>query len=255
MRRVVLLMAVAVLGVAGVAYAASNLYVVKARITPVKSGTLAHPKPIGARIEIDVSTTPPGLRPIVVFNYSILISGVHENTNSFPTCSSSTLQSKSQRGCPRGSKAGSGFLLVEVGPTGNNAAAYSATCRVDVDVFNSGHGHLTLYAFTRREVNACPLLKPIAINLTLRTKRKNLTASFSVPVALRHFPNGADDAITQAVLNLPVHRRTLTVKGVRRTVGLLASVACPVNHQRQVTITFTQEDGAKRTATANTPCR
>ena len=59
MRRSLLIAALLVLGTAGTAYAATvvtNVYVVSGKITPLKSGTKAHPKPAGIALGYTVGT-------------------------------------------------------------------------------------------------------------------------------------------------------------------------------------------------------
>jgi hypothetical protein len=256
MRKVFLLTALAAVGVAGVAYAItySNTYTVFTKFSPTKSGTKAHPSPIGTSVSFAVGTLPAGQRPKVVRTYKIKISGIRENTNSFPVCASSRLLAKGQgpSTCLKGSKVGSGHVIIEVGPTSNTSASYSAFCSAGASIYNSGHHHLSLYVFKGSFAGrpACPLPGPSAITVTLVTSKSGVTGIFTVPLALRHFPTGNDDAITSGVLSVPVHKRKIGTK----TVGFLASVACPANHQRQTGITFTEENNSSHTATRNFVC-
>jgi hypothetical protein len=55
------------------------------------SGTAQKPVPTGANLQFTVGTTPTGFRPKVVETYKIAISGVSQNTSSFPVCASSRL--------------------------------------------------------------------------------------------------------------------------------------------------------------------
>src|SRR5436305_15248705 len=122
MRKVMLLAALATLSVTGVAYGAvtvTNKYVLKGKITPVKSGTKKHPRPFGAKISYTVSTSPKGYRPNVVEKYTLNVQGAKENTNVFPGCSTSRLLDPTQgpNTCPPGSKAGTGFFIATIGPS------------------------------------------------------------------------------------------------------------------------------------------
>src|ERR1700739_4774172 len=81
MRRLLFVTVVAALGVAGVAYAAtSNLYVVNATVSPVRSGTAKAPAPISRTLRFSVSSSQTGQRPAVVSGYKISIFGITENT-------------------------------------------------------------------------------------------------------------------------------------------------------------------------------
>jgi hypothetical protein len=257
MRKIFLLAALGAVAIAGAAYAAtySNKYTISTKFTPTKSGTTTHPLPIGANVSFNIGTTPSGFRPKVVRTYKTAISGIRENTNSFPVCSSSRLLTKGQgpSTCQKGSKIGSGHVIIEYGPTANNAAAYSAFCSAGATIYNSGHHHLTLYvvkgSFAGR--SGCPLPGAYAITVTLAKSGSGVVAIYTLPLALRHFPSGFDDALTSGVLNVPVATRKVGTK----TVGFLESVKCPANHQRQTAVTFIEENGSSHTATRNFFCK
>lgn len=268
MRRILMLTAIGALGLAGVAYAAStltNVYVLKAKITPKKSGTATHPKTISTKLEWDVSTQPAGQRPNVVRGYKIFYEGIRENTPDFPGCGTSALSGAtgSPSKCPKGSEIGSGFLIVEVGPTGQNNSSYNATCRAEVTVFNGGSHNLTLFISSGAPVGGQPSPCAIpgghdAINANLRQSKAGISESFSVPQDLRHPANGLDAAVIRAVTDIGAKSTTIKKKVhgkiVREHVGLFESVSCAKNHQRQVAVTFTDENGVGRKRTTLVPC-
>jgi hypothetical protein len=255
MRKLLLLTALATLGVAGVAFAAvTNQYVLTANVTPTKSGTNKAPAPSGTALEWDVSTVPPGQRPAVVSGYKISIFGFKENTTSFPGCSTSRLLDPKQgpKTCPGGSNVGSGFAILSVGPSSNSSASYSTSCRADYDIFNGGHHNLTLYFFKRSvpgQPAACSLQRPEAVNVNL-VSGSSLVFSFSLPNDLRHPTAALDAAVVKQTLSIP--KKTTRVN--RKTFGFFTTVSCPTNHQRQIAVSFTQEGGPGRVSTRLVRC-
>jgi hypothetical protein len=257
MRKLLLLTALGTLGVAGVALAAvTNQYVLTANVTPTKSGTSKAPAPIGTSLGWQVSTIPAGQRPSVVRGYKISIFGVTEATTSFPGCSTSRLLStKKGQGpssCPGGSQAGNGFAILSVGRSSDTSASYSSRCRIDYSIFNGGHHNVVLYFFTRSvrgQPAACPLQRPEVVNVDL-IGGKSLVFSFSLPQDLRHPSSGVDSSVVSQTVNLP--RNTTKIKS--KTIGLFSSVACPTNHQRQIAVTFTDEQGVGRTSNRLVRC-
>lgn len=267
MRRILLLATLGALGVAGVAYAATltNDYVIKAKISPTRSGTPTHPKSISTRLEWDVTTSPPGRRPNVVRGYKIFYAGIRANTTDFPGCGTSRLSgsSASPGNCPKGSQIGTGYIIIEFGPTGQNASAYNGTCRAEIIVFNGGAHSLTFFVFPGSQVSGQPAPCTIpgghaAINANIRRGRSGISEHFSVPQDLRHPAPGLDSAVIKAVLHIGAKSRTIRIrrhhKTIKEHVGLFESVACAKNHQRQVAITFTDENGQGRKRTTLVRC-
>ena len=262
MRKVMLLAALAAMGVTGVAYAATtvtNQYVLKGKITPVKSGTKKHPKAIASQISYTVSTSPTGYRPNVTQKFKLSVQGEQEHTNAFPTCSSSRLLDKTQgpNTCSKGSKIGTGFFIAEIGQSSNQKQVL-LTCRTEVSLYNAGGHDLVFYIYKGSKVSGqpspCPLPNSYAINIALKRQGKNLVASYTVPQALLHPPTapGTDASLVSASLNIPVHKKKLKSG---RKIGLFESFFCPKNGKRHVALTFTQENGQSRTATRNVACK
>jgi hypothetical protein len=260
MRRVLLVAALVAFGMAGAAYAATvvtNKYVVSGKVTPKKSGTTAHPKPIGVTIKYTVGTTPKGERPNVVKKLVATLAGVRAHTNDFPTCSTSTLSSKGPSACPKGSLVGTGFFIAEIGAASSHSGM-QLTCRVDLSVFNGGGNSLSYYAFLNpAHSNECPNTPnsgiPVAFPTHLKEVGTTLVQTINVPFVLRHPGNNTalDAAPIQSQITTPVKTRKL--KG--KTVGFAESIACPANHKRHISIRFTLENGKSQTTTANVPCK
>jgi hypothetical protein len=144
-------------------------------------------------------------------------------------------------------------MIIEYGPTADDSADYSATCSAGLSLYNAGHSDLALYVYKRSFAGRppCPLPGPYAITVTLAKSGNGIVAIYTVPLALRHFPARSDDAVTTEILNIAVATRKLG----KTKVGFLESTSCPVNHQRQTAITFTEENGSSHTATRNFFCQ
>jgi hypothetical protein len=267
MRKALLLATLGSLVLAGVAYGATlvNQYVIKASVTPTASGTNKNPKPVAVNLEYDVTAVPAGQRPLVVEKFKTSYAGLHENTEFFKGCSTSLLTSKGATGCPSASRVGSGFAIVEIGPSSNTDSRYNSNCRMELLVFNGGHHDLLLYYFKGLQKAGQPAPCPVpgnhnavTIDANLTENNTALTESFSVPNGLLHPLPNTDAAVTQSQTNIPqktvfVHkkqgRKTITQK-----IGLLTSTSCPPNHQRQIAITFTDQSNTSRTRTALVTC-
>jgi hypothetical protein len=76
-------------------------------------------------------------------------------------------------------------------------------------------------------------------------------------MSLLHPAPGIDATVIREVLKIPARSKTFRQPrpGSRPRVGLFESYFCPPNHRRQVTITFTREDGIPGSATVLVPCR
>src|SRR5436305_5887761 len=251
MRRILLRTLVSALALAGIAYAAaSNTYVVTASVTPTKSGTQSKPKPIRIGLGWAVSSTSAGQRPNTIAKYKINLQFVHENSNSFPGCSTSKLTSKGPSACPKGSQVGSGSLTTELGPSGNPSPNYQAFCHAALGVFNGGANDLALYV-TPAKPGPCPIPSGHGvIHVTLSSGGQGTTAQFTLPQFLRHPAANSDAVVTRANFSLP--SKSKTVK--KKQVGLFETYKCASNHQRQVAVTFTEESGFGRTSTDLVKC-
>jgi hypothetical protein len=263
MRKVMLLAALAALTVTGVAYAAttvSNKYVIKGKVTPVKSGTKKHPRPVGAQISYTVTTSPTGYRPNPVEKFKVVVQGAQEHTNVFPACSTSRLLDPTQgpNTCPTGSKVGTGFFISKIGPSSNQHKVL-LTCRAELSAYNGGNHSLVFYIYKGTQVSGqpqpCPLPTSYAIHVALKRKGRNLVATYSAPAALLHPASGQDAAVSSSSLSLPVQKKKITKHGKKVKVGLFETTLCPLNGQRQIALTFTQENGKSRTATRVVACK
>jgi hypothetical protein len=259
MRKSLLLAMLVALSATGVAFAAStvvNYYVVKAKIKPVKSGTTSNPVPIGTEVSYTVNP-PANTRPKIVKTLAITVQGTRENTNKFPACGTARLIDPKQgpTTCPKGSLIGSGYLTAALGPSA--ATTISSTCRADVSIYNGGNHKLSYYLYKGPETNACAVPNGHDVwNATLTQTPKGMVQTFTIPSEVRHPATGVDSAATFTTLATPAKFKTVkkskTVK--KHKVGLFESILCPANHQRQLAVKFTREDGTSKTATRLLRC-
>jgi hypothetical protein len=264
MRRILLIAALVVLGTAGVAYGATvvtNVYVVSGHGKPLTSGTKAHPKPAGATITYTVSTIPKGQRPNTIKVLVVTIAGVRVHTNSFPTCSTSTLNdtSKGPKACPTGSLVGTGYFIADIGSAKDTKVL--VTCRAELSVFNGGGNSLSYYVYLNPAqtgaVKECPSTTPPTLPLAfaahLKESGTTLVQTLKVPTPVLH--PGNNTALDAAVIKSSVTIRVISKKIKGKTVGFAETTLCPANHKRHVSVKFTLESGKSQTATANLGCK
>jgi hypothetical protein len=259
MRKVPLIALLVALGLAGTVYAATvvtNVYVLSAKGTPLKSGTKAHPKPGGITLGYTVSTNPKGERPNISKSLLISIAGVRTHTNAFPTCSTSRLNNAAQgpKTCPKGSLVGTGYLIAEIGLAAS-PSGQQLTCRVEVSVYNGGGNSLSYYVYENPNLQGeCPSTQgAVAFPTHLKEVGTTLVQTLNVPASIRHPNNNTslDASVIKSSISLPV--KTRKVKG--KTVGFGETTVCPANHKRHISIKFTLENGTSQTATANLACK
>jgi hypothetical protein len=258
MRRILLLAVVGSLVLAGAAYAATvtPIYILNARVAPMKSGTRAHGVPIASHLGWTVKTSPPNRRPPVVESYRIYLQGIRQNIKYFPVCSTSTLNSSGPGACAKGSQIGAGSFIAAIGPS--NTDRVSLTCRVEMRLFNGGADNLILYVYTTMAAGQCALPPPHEFTITVGLFRahggRDLVEQFSVPMVLRHPASGVDAAVVSASINVAKRSKKVRVGRRMKLVGLFETDYCPPNHQRTVKVTFNPEQGRSKTATKHVAC-
>jgi hypothetical protein len=254
MRKAVLLAMVIALGAAGAAYAATiqNVYVLKAKVSPVKAGTV----PAGIQLEYTTSTIPKGQRPNVVKSIKFTFAGVQAHPSAFKGCSTSRLNDPSEgpATCPKGSQIGTGHFTALIGQSGNQSSSLPP-CMAELTIYNGGGNTVSFYVYVTKAQGQCPLTQPVAFAASLHQSKTALTENVTIPASLRHASLAGvnfDIASTDVVLNIPA--KTATVH--KKKVGLFETFACPANHQRQIQAQFTLENGHKSSpVTRNVACK
>ena len=147
---------VAVLAVAGVAYAATlNNYTAKIGFSSSKPGTAAKPVPLNYTESLTAANTAGSSKvaaPLVDIKTTIY--GMKANLKAFPTCSSKQIETppKYNGNCPKGSEVATGTVNAKIG--GPTLAAPGTTCNPDLAIYNGGGG-TEWYFFTTPNATAC----------------------------------------------------------------------------------------------------
>jgi hypothetical protein len=233
--RVLVVTALAVLGLAAYAVAQTTQYTVSGTVS-VHGGTKAKPKPGGLTFTFDVSD-PSGNQTPPVQTYSIMYEGGRLNTGLIPGCSEAKINAPSTPTtsvCPAGSKIGTGKLDALIGSAGQPVATASP-CKASLELFNGGKGHATL--FVSSELATCPVALRQAIDMQYVTKGAFAGLQFTVPEMLRH-QVGLDITVTHAEASL---KKIVKTKG-KKKVGYIESTGCK-DANRDLVVTFTDETG------------
>jgi hypothetical protein len=145
-RIVVIATALAVLGVAAVAYAATknNTYKATFSFTTKKAGTPKKPVALGFTQNIKASGTL-GNRTAVLSDIKTKVYGMKSDGKDFPVCSFKTISNaKSDAGCPKGAEVATGFITAVLG-SGTDFKAVGQACDPTLHVWNGGQGKLTFF--------------------------------------------------------------------------------------------------------------
>jgi hypothetical protein len=206
--------------------------------TATRGGTVAKPKAAGLNFTFSLADAA-GNVPAVVKTYEIKIEGGKVNPSLIPGCKASAMDAvESDDQCPKGSKIGTGKLTALIGKTGQPKAD-AQSCTLPFGIYNSGGGKAALWI----EAKPPACLVSIAQAVPAAWTKKGTTAGlkFTVPDNLRH----------QVGLDLPVVEASATIKKITKkrgakTVGFMESTGCK-DGKRDVSVTFTTEDGTSQT--------
>jgi hypothetical protein len=234
--RVLVVTAIAVLGLAAFAVAQTTQYTVGGSVT-VTGGSKAKPKPGGLTFKFDVSD-PSGNQTPPVQSYSIMYEGGRLNTALLPGCSATkinALATPSTDICPKGSKIGGGKLTALIGAAGQPTST-SSSCQATLQLYAGGKGHATL--FVSSELATCPVALRWAIDMQYVTSGVMAGLKFTVPDLLRH-QAGLDITVVHAEAKLD---KIVKKKG-KKKIGYIESTGCK-DATRDLVVTFTDETGA-----------
>jgi hypothetical protein len=235
--RVLVVTALAVLGLAAFAVAQSTTQYAVGGTVSVHGGSKAKPKPGGLTFKFDVSD-PSGNQTPPVQTYSIMYEGGRLNTGLIPGCSEAKINAPATPTtdvCPKGSKIGAGKLDALIGSAGQPTSTASP-CKASLELFNGGKGHATL--FVSSELATCPVALRQAIDMQYVVKGAFAGLQFTVPEMLRH-QVGLDITVTHAEASLS---KIVKTKG-KKKVGYIESTGCK-DANRDLVVTFTDETGA-----------
>jgi len=252
----VLAVAVLALAVAAVAYAqeVTNTYSVNHSVSPSKAGTKKKPVPIGVKFSYTVGEVQ-NRRPAPIQKYSIKSDGLIINTQYFPKCSTSTLESQGPDACPKGSLMGSGFIRNATGAT-SDPNDRSIECNASVQYFNAGNGKGNLYVQGSPQSTdprtRCAIELAAPIPMTFIRSKTGTTQEFEVPSSLLHPLPTLSNAVTS--VSVSIKKVTRKVKGKKR--GFFESVGgCSKRKTNALTVTFTPESGPSKRAQHLAKCR
>jgi hypothetical protein len=243
--------AVAVLVGAGAAYASLNTYT--ASITGLKKGgTAAKPVPTGYTENLAAMNTTSGDRAGVLIDIKTEIFGLKADTKDFPSCSATEINTgpKFNGNCSPKALVATGTVNAEIGgcPAMGGVATACADplagggvpCNPDLVVENGGGG-TQWYFFTAPSPTACGGLKTGATAPypgKVSYKGKNMIIDVPLPpdvsTEVATVP-GLYGSLTKEMVKLV--SQTTKVHG--KTVHSLVSIACPANHKRAWSVSFT----------------
>ena len=243
-----------VVALCAVAYAQTqqNTYTVTGSVSPSRAGSSAKPVPVGIKFGYTVGEAS-GLRPSPVKRYSIRFDGARVNTNAFPKCSASQLESRGPSACPSGSAVGSGFITNATGAK-SNPADKSIACNASLTVYNSGNNRAAIYVAGSpqqtdpRKRCAIELAAPIPAKYVRRGSA--IALEFDVPPSLLHPLPTLDNAVTGVSSTI----KRLTRKRNGKTVGYYEAVGGCKAGKRGISVVFTPETGAPSTTKTTARC-
>ena len=259
MKKVSLLAVLALLAMSALAYAQvaqDNVYAVSGKVAPSKSGTPKKPTPVGLSFGFTVNEAN-GRRPASIQKYAIKFDGLVANTNKFPTCTFTQINSAGNpNACKSGSLVGEGVIKAKAGNQAN-PDDQSVNCSQRLRVYNGGKNKLVLF------INGSPtetnpdyqcdveIAKPIDASLVRSGSGKNLATSlnFTLPPELI---NNLGLAI--AVKDVRSTIKKLTKKTSVRTYGFFESVGGCKQSKRAITVTFTDTQGLSEKSQRTVAC-
>ncbi len=231
--------ALAVLGSATAAFAASSLYTGSISFPSRKAGTTKRPAPTGFQLQL-TSTQTSG-RPPIQLDIKIRIYGLTVNGKNFPTCSLNKIAAAhNDNVCPKGSEVATGYIHSLLGSS-TDFSKPGANCDPGLDVWNSGQGKLTYFFYTNA-VHVClgGALKTGATPPypgTYQMQGKYFVSNVTVPRYI-------DYPVTGLVGSLQYEQLKFTTESKRvgrKTVYSMASVGCQ-KAKRPYSITTTTTD-------------
>jgi len=255
LRRIVIIgTALAALGLAVSAYAATNnTYTATDSFSPNKAGSVKSPSPIGFKLNLTATGTG-GNRTAPLTNITNTFYGLTSNGKDFPTCSYNTIKNKkNDTSCPKGALVASGGLTAVLGPASNLSATAPGlvNCVRGLHVWNAGQGKL-VYFFVGT-ANTCNGLVTGSVGpfqATLKVKSNTLTLDVPIPNAVS-FPFGPNIlAGSLETEHLSFIKQTVKVKG--KSVPYFASVGCK-GGKRAFSTSFTA--GGQTGSVVGTPAK
>ena len=225
----------ATLAVAGIAYAAVNV-TFSATLSPSKAN-----KPTGLNVNIaSAEDTPGALQPPIMTRIVMKLAGGKYNASKFPRCNLASLQSKGTKGCPSGSKIGTGTGIGLARPVVEDPVNGKLT------IFNGakqgGRDTVLVYVF--------PDLGPTFVSVGKVIKKgSKYTLDFNVP-PIKTLPSAPDASVTSVKTKTPVKR---IKKGKRKHYLIIAPRKCSGTWKGSGTFYFA--NGERKTVPISQKCK
>jgi hypothetical protein len=227
--------AVTALAVAGIAYAAVNV-TFSATLSPNKAN-----KPTALNVNVgSTDTTPGALQPPIMNRIVMKLAGGKYNASKFPRCKLASLQAKGPKGCPSGSKIGTGTGIGLARPVVEDPVNGKLT------IFNGakvgGRDTVLVYVF--------PDLGPtfVSVGKVIKTGSK-YKLDFNIP-PIKTLPNAPDASVTSVKTKTPVKRIR---KGSRKYYLVIAPARCSGTWKG--TGTFYFANGETKTVPISQKCK
>jgi len=227
--------AVTALAVAGIAYAAVNV-TFSATLSPNKAN-----KPTALNVNVgSTDTTPGALQPPIMNRIVMKLAGGKYNASKFPRCKLASLQAKGPKGCPSGSKIGTGTGIGLARPVVEDPVNGKLT------IFNGakvgGRDTVLVYVF--------PDLGPtfVSVGKVIKTGSK-YKLDFNIP-PIKTLPNAPDASVTSVKTKTPVKRIR---KGSRKYYLIIAPARCSGTWKG--TGTFYFANGETKTVPISQKCK
>jgi hypothetical protein len=244
--RLLIVTAVAVLGIAAVALAQSTNNITFTATTSAHGGKTAKPAPTSLTFKY-ANVDPAGKQLPPVKTFKLFVDNAKINPGLLATCTAAKMNlAQTDTGCPAASKIGTGTINSIAGTPGNPATS-SIACGGKLTVYNGGAGHAALWITLAPP--ACPLTQQEGIDVKLGKKAHGLTMTFSVP----------DGLIKIQGLDVSVLNFSTTIKKITKTnkqhkkQGYIESV-CNKSKKRAYGITATDTVGGTQSSTGSGTC-
>ena len=226
---------VTALAVTGIAYAAVNVKF-SATVSPSKAN-----KPTGLSVNVaSTDDTPGALQPPIMTRIVMNLAGGKYNASKVPRCKLASLQAKGPKGCPSGSKIGTGTGIGLARPVVEDPVNGKLT------IFNGqrqgGRDTVLVYVF--------PDLGPTFVSVGKVIKKgAKYTLDFNVP-PIKTLPSAPDASVTSVKTNTP--RKTIK-KGKRKFSLIIAPKKCSGTWKASATFYFAT--GETKTVPISQKCK
>lgn len=263
--------AIAVLAVAGIAYA-TNVYTVDGGTKPRGKGKPTNPLPVSLNFDYSVADENPANRGTPVEKYFIGAEGLVTYPEEFPACSGGSDGANNQdlatvkRVCKK-ARVGGGIIKAYAGPSQDQTVKLN--CVLELNLYNIKPGNYGVRGKVSKKQGALGIridaVQASIPNLDDSNKGKCATAQneaiiapyakvrikgkpadelrFTVPQSLLH-PSGLDTVVQ--FVESKVLRKTATkrIDGKNQEVGFYSSVGCK-GGKRSIQVTFISESGQR----------